>query len=393
MNNTELLLFIIEELKRQNNSIENLKDEELFFEILPGHDYKKMSSSWNNWLNKRVNGIKSKEAKSSIQKRYHFDSDVWKQGNIAQKDAIKKGIKKFFNQKDIDLSDIISEDEKMTPAQKDLLSKSLNLSIFYVDKEFEEDHVFLKYSSENQSFLIELFKQEYKKANYEFINRKVYPSLMSYNQNSHKIKILYAHTLGSLQVPKYEEAAKLLNGLKVEDDEVLIDIKTSAISNIKRDVLKKGVCSVETIQPIIDHYEEVFEKDESYHYYPAVNLAYLLIAVDEENDNTDKITEVYNKTKKSIETERDTEGYYAKISDIELKILSGHNNIQQELEMLLEEEAPSRDKVSRTTRQIQLFNNLNRHNESVRKGLNGAIKVLEDYKSSQNIHANTPNKP
>jgi len=208
-----------------------------------------------------------------------------------------------------------------------------------------------------------------------------------------------AHTLGSLTEPKHLEAAKLLDVIPPENDAHIIDMKTAAISNVRRFELHRPDLSrgnlAEVLDILIRYYHDTFTTNEIHHYYPGINLAYVLyhhntIFPEEEHSCPLSIQEIYQLSKKSIGKELnhpDKESqYYAKISELEFMLLLNRDNVESKLYLLLETQ-PSYVTVERTIRQMKLFVGLNFQfakdtNNSMMEKVEQSIKLLEGYLST-----------
>jgi hypothetical protein len=195
------------------------------------------------------------------------------------------------------------------------------------------------------------------------------------------------------------EAAKLLDVIPIENDAYIIDIKPATISNIRRYELHKPDLSKEKLDDIltilIHYYHDTFTTNKTHHYYPGINLAYVLCQYEtffpkKEHSCPLSIQEVYHLAKPSIKKELYSEEkeayYYAKISELEFKLLLGHSNIEPELYVLLEKIRPPYATVERTIRQMELFIEIREkfstlNNKSIQK-VKQFTEILREYLKS-----------
>jgi hypothetical protein len=400
MTHTKILGFIRDELQREG--IRWQSEEELFHMLVPDEAWHKYKTSWDNWKHLRVRSLnRSPNITAAISKTLHFDISVWSMASAEnQKELIRKGIQKFVAPgKDIDLSSLIPKAHSITREQAVLIQKVIDV---HRKDELDLLEDYLDYFQpvfETQAFLLELIPILYDQGHYDFLHTYAFPALLTYNKEDIQIKILMAHTLGSLTHPKHLEAAKLLDVIPIENDAYIIDIKTATISNIRRYELHKPDLSKEKLDDIltilIHYYHDTFTTNKTHHYYPGINLAYVLCQYEtffpkKEHSCPLSIQEVYHLAKPSIKkklySEEKEAYYYAKISELEFKLLLGHSNIEPELYVLLEKIRPPYATVERTIRQMELFIEIREkfstlNNKSIQK-VKQFTEILREYLKS-----------
>ncbi len=147
----------------------------------------------------------------------------------------------------------------------------------------------------------------------------------------------------------------------------MLELQTGVISNIRRYTLEKEDLTREefdTALPIlIRYYTDVFEI-QKHHYYPGVNLTYLLTLSQLTSPgspiiDSHDLQSIYNDAQSSIRKNSnhssDKTAYYAKMSKIEFRLLLGKNDTDALLGNLLELDAPSVTYVERTLRMMKFF--------------------------------------
>lgn len=369
MTDTGVLGFI--RIQLEEEGITWKSEQELFEMLIPDEDWNQYKTSWDNWKHLRVSNLRrSPNIRVAISQTLKFSMDVWdKHIDSEQKRVLRESIHKFSHPgKNIDLSSLIPATHPITEAQELLIKKVIDVHRKDEIDLLNEHLDHFQPSFETQAFLIKLIPVLYDQGHYDFLHTHAFPTLLAHNKTDMQVRILMAHTLGSLSEPKHLEAAKLLEVIPSNDDTNLIDIKTAAISNVRRLLLNKTDLSKEKLFDIlailIHYYHDVFTANDIHHYYPGINLAYVLykhhtIFPDQEHTCPLSLQDIYQKSEKSIENElknQDLEArYYAKISKLELMLLLNRDNIESELYLLLEETQPPYSTVERTIRQMELF--------------------------------------
>jgi len=397
MTDTQLLGFIRTQLAQEGVVWES--EQELFKILVPGEDWNKYKTNWDNWKHLRTANLnRSHNIRIAISKTLKFSIDLWtKPTDFEQKRVLRECIEKFVTPgKNIDLSSLIPATHPITEDQETLIQKVIDVHRKDEIDLLNEHLDHFQPSFETQSFLLKLIPVLYDQGHYDFLHIHVFPALLTHHQADTQIKILWAHTLGSLSKPRHLEAAKLLDVIPLEEDTHIIDMKTAAISNVRRYELHKTGLSKEKLAEILDilihFYYDTFTINGLHHYYPGINLAYVLYQHDAffpEKEHTCplSIQEIHQHAKPSIKNElknQDKEAhYYAKISELEFKLLLNHGNIEAELYLLLEKTQPSYATVERTVRQMELFVELDNRfstiaNKSI-QNLEQSIEILKGY--------------
>jgi hypothetical protein len=397
MTDTQLLGFIRTQLSEEGVTWES--EKELFDMLVPDEDWAKYKTNWDNWKHQRVSNLnRSPNIRTAISQTLKFSPDIWnKHTDIEQKRILRECIKKFVTPgKNIDLSSLIPKAHPITENQENLIQKVIDVHRKDEINLLNEHLDYFNPIFETQSFLLKLIPVLYDQGHYDFLHTHTFPALLTHHQADTQIKILMAHTLGSLTEPKHLEAAKLLDVIPAEKDAHIIDMKTAAISNVRRFELHKPDLSKEKLAEILDvliqYYHDTFTTNEIHHYYPGINLAYVLcqhntIFPEREHNCPLSIQEIYQHSKTSIEKElknQDKESqYYAKISELEFKLLLNHSNIEPELYVLLEEIQSPYATVERTIRQMELFialhTKLSTKNDKLIQNFEQFVNILKDY--------------
>ena len=366
MTNTGLLHFIREELMAQEISWKS--ERELFEMLVPHEDWKKYKTNWSNWKRNedgrfRVDYLRrTPNILLAIQTRLSFDSSVWEANNATQREAVRRGVTLAFKTKrdPIDIGAFIpkySLDEK----QKVLLEHWKNASIFQIEEELEQYKSYFQRTLVNQPFLLELLNLLYLKGAYQLLVDKVFPKLLSTKRSHTKVKLLEANVLSSLPSPKYLQTVELLNSIEGKDSVEMIDLKTAAVSNLRRHHMTHGNLDKEEfrvgVSTIMQTYYDLYTYDEVYHYYPALHFLYALVlseALKLESLSVDK-QQFYKSLQASIEKDKKSKErdsyYYATMSYFELRLLLG-KDVVRELGAFLELYEPSLTLLHRTKRQM-----------------------------------------
>jgi len=397
MTDTQLLGFIRTQLAEEG--VRWKSEQELFEMLIPDEKWEEYKTNWDNWKHLRVSNLnRSPNIRTAISETLKFSIDIWtKPTDNVQKSILRECIEKFVTPgKNIDLSSLIPATHPITEDQETLIQKVIDVHRKDEIDLLNEHLDYFQPSFETQSFLLKLIPVLYDQGHYDFLHIHVFPALLTHHQADTQIKILMAHTLGSLTEPKHLEAAKLLDIIPSENDTHIIDMKTAAISNVRRQLLTDQNLTKEQLAEILDilirYYHATFTTNEIHHYYPGINLTYVLYQHDtffpgREHSCPLSIQEIYQLSKPSIGKElqnQDKEAhYYAKISELEFKLLLHHNNIEPELYLLLEETQPPYATVERTIRQMELFVELisrfTKENNTVIKEIEKIINILEGY--------------
>lgn len=243
----------------------------------------------------------------------------------------------------------------------------------------------------SDSFLMELLKIFYERGYYQEANVYLLDKIASAKIKADlEYNLLVAHIYGS--VGKYHDAIKILRDLDTKDQTELADIMTSLVSNLLRGYLhdtlqydsrlgreseaavseEVGICTSkikkEDLHYFVDYYRRLFE--ESKHYYPGINYAYMYSLVHllyEKSlpiEITEYIKEIYHGCQTSIRKDsrrKDSYAkYYAAISEIEFCALMDEGERVDELYAGVLDVA-SDDMLYRSYRQVRLYLDLLEH--------------------------------
>ena len=397
MTDTQLLNYIRKEMQRQGVAWK--KEQELFEMLVPSEDWKSYRTSWSNWKKMNVHFLtKSPNIRVAISKTLFFDPNIWDSSSAIQKEAIEKGVTRAF----VNISTPLPNLEKIIPTfsmndkQKKLLSIFPSLSLPQIEETLLTHSDFISRSLPNQNFLLELLEILYARGAYDILIEHLFPNLLSYNRGKLHIKIMEAHTLGSLDKPRYMESVKLLDSIETSEEYQIIDLKTSMLSNLRREHIKDMTLGydvlVEGMRRMGKMYYELFCYAERYHYYPAINLLYIEVLrtiLPNEKSLIDR-DELYNRAKASIAKDKKSKSsttlYYASITEFEFLLLLGDENIVQKMTLLLESLMPLPSLVERTKRQMIEFISMTERVKAPLPKLigrfNKVIELLEDYEIS-----------
>ncbi len=405
MLHTELINYIISELREQGAVWSSKKD--LFRLLAPKLEFSKYRSSWFDWLNPKKDdrNITKNEIKLAIEETLGLSSLIWSEPEYKQEQIVHKKVKEFINKKDtsssssskkIDISSLLLSEAPISKLQKEIISKIQNATEQDIKKILKEESKEFSFDAKNQNFLLEVLPILYNKGCYESLYIGVFPHLFPKYRERTDIKIKEANTLANLKNPNYRRVVELLNSIPRNSEDEEIDITTAIISNIRRDKLSniKKIKQDEVeffLLFIIEHYEKVYRHKKPYHYYPAINLAYMVRLLQIISPNSSEIEkynleEIYSSVKSSIKRERKIKGdlsYYATISELEFLLLLDYPNVKSKIEYILERLQPKVFLVERTLKQMRWFVNIakefsSKEIESLVK-FKRVIELFEDY--------------
>lgn len=366
MTHKELFQFIKNKL--EENGFKNKNDKDYFEKLLPDEDYARNRTNLSNWVGGKPGRISNNKIKIAIAKRLDFDISIWDADTRAQKEIVLEAIKRFTNPTPkINLDELLPKNTPLSDEQAELLIKIKKGNCDEATMLLQKHDIFLKKSPENQIFLLKLLSLLFEKGMYETLVDKVFPQLLPHNAMQNHIKIFKAHTLGSLDEPDYLGAASLLQTIESNTDEEILELQTGLISNIRRHKLEKDDLTkeelVKTLKVFMRYYTDVFNV-QKHHYYPGVNLVYMLklselISPNDPIIQDGELEGIYKDAQASIS--RDSSGrsdelrYYAKISEIEFHLLLGLRNADLLLSNLLDLDKPSKTYIERTIRMMRFF--------------------------------------
>lgn len=362
-----LLRFIKEEMLRQKISFKN---NEAFFRLfLDNEPWESYRSNMSNWLSPNTkDGVIHKYLFiTAINEKLTLNSSLWGASDEKQKVEVIKGVSTF--KKDLEAQLLLFpwvDEVDMSQEEEEFIDLASTATL----KEIEEKKVHInesfKKTSKNQKFLIALFECMYKKGEYMFVYRHIFPYLLDSYDNA--IKSKKAHIYASLPKPMYREAFDILNSIKGESKTETIDLQTSAISNIRRERLSSSLLTKESLKGLLKTfilcYRKIYVPKQAYSYYTGINLAYIIslagtLFPDESLAEGYSVQHIYMDVQQSILKDKaskdSSENYYASMSALEFGLLMHKKNLSYELENILETLAPSTYLVDQTRRQMGTF--------------------------------------
>ncbi len=402
----EALEFIQSELKRldilPNVDIGKLVDD------IPCKDNKEKNyrSHFSNWK-KNDTSIHDKNIKNRVEKNFDFQNKLWSRGDTFIKQTLEKGIERFIKQHtqknivnifvkirdEFDLIDDITEDGL----------NDLQL-IPHMDRQEIKHYIKTNYplsKNRSQEFILKLIFILYSKGYYELLLYDVLEYLDEDIKDSMEVKKIKAHVFGSSIIEEYKKAFDLLHSIylnnKDKNNDEIIDMQTEAISNMRRyqlnDAKTDNNQKKKIIIKLVSHYEEIFNHNDTYHYYPGINLAYTIVVslnlFGEKIKHNYSIETLYTKAKNSIKVDKhninETARYYAHITEIEFMLLRNIGNSIAELEQFLDAQKQmiSPIELERTQRQMQFFVDtvvdFGVQKNAIISNMQKAIEIIDDF--------------
>jgi len=367
MTHKELLLVIQEELEHNGFTWKNRKD---FFEkLLPDEDYDRYRSNLSNWFNALPGKITNRKFLIALQERIGFDGSVWEADDRTQREIIRKAVKKFMTPTPkVDLSALLPKNTPITNKQVNLLLEIKKATPQKALHLLDANTTFLQATPQNQNFLLNLLTILFEKGLYDTLEDRIFPLLLPHNAQDNHIKIFRAHTLGSLTHPEYLRTASLLMSIETDAPDQLLELKTGVISNVRRYHLEKENLTkkelLDALPVLIRYYTDVFEHVTKHHYYPGVNLCYMLklsmlVSPDTLHIDPDDLTQIYEYAQPSITIGQNNPSeetrYYARISDTEFRLLLERNHLKEHLTSWLNNHHSSPTYVTRSLRMMHFF--------------------------------------
>jgi hypothetical protein len=366
----KLLKYTKNELEKYNIPHDELSLQD-WINNIPIYDVEKIDyrSKFNHWQKHKGN-ITDKDIKVRLQINFNFPPSLWT--SILRDEAeiiLSQKVQEYIKRKTEDEIDILSELRDYFSDSK-VLSESQNDEINQIRGMSEReimDYISPKYPL-SQAFLLKLIPVLYKKGYYELLISDgidmLEPHLLSDN-----IKRLYAHALGSTKIGNYMKAYNVLDTLSSDGDTEIIDMRTEAISNMRREQLINKCESLEEakkiIKILIKAYESVFNHTSVKYYYTGINLAYMIklasILFPNEKLSAFTIPSIANLVKDSIRSDKESiefeTKYYAHITELEFLLLHDQRIVRNEFDKYLYNNRSSIDtqELFRTQRQMQLF--------------------------------------
>ncbi|MBN2768399.1 MAG: hypothetical protein JXQ68_04805 [Campylobacterales bacterium] len=387
MKHTEVISYLINTLKEANLITYN-KDLLSFIGIPINSIYIKRLSGYIN----RCGEIRDRYFLNAIEKRFDLQRDIWQIGESTQKQRIKEAIQKELllrqlpGEEALDISNIIHSSTPITQEQINYLD-----TFFILNREKGErkmiNHFFqiglLDKKVENQEFLLKLLKLSYKKGLYDIIISFILPNLYRKYRLFTKVQKIEANSLGSLG--KYEEAKQILHILIDKDFIESINLRTSALSNHKRELLQERPIDRDKLYTLIMGYQKLHSARGIYSYYAGINLLYvaklaqMLFPLDNRFTQIDLKT-IYEHSKHSLKKDKTHHKYYKTMNKYEFKLLLEAEGVCEKIESFLDNERPHHALVERSLRQMQLFYDALPHTHNVfMKSFEKSIEILREY--------------
>ena len=395
MTNTQLIQYIRTELKEQGFIWK--REKELFEILIPNEEWNNYKTSWSNWkkTDKYRYLTKSPNILMAIEKTLNFDSSIWSESDSVQQESIQKAIQEFLDEDEphIDISTLIPDEPLVTKKQENILKKIEEVAKINIEEIVTQNSELFVLDIKNQKFLLELIPLLYSRGCYSLLHEKAFPSLLIHHQDKIEIKIKRANTLANLSSPDYIGAMQILN--TINNDTYRTDIQTTIISNFRRNSFNNITLSQDDLKRVlkssIEYYHRVYRNQKPYHYYPAINLAYMvrLFEIIFQNDKNIKeydLEKIYKEVSLSISSDKKEEGdnhYYASITELEFHLILNASGIDRKIETLLGNEKPEVFLVERTLKQMKWFIDIvekfSVNKLPLLKGFRDVIKLLEDY--------------
>ncbi len=367
MTHKELLSFIQDELEK--NGFRWKTRKEFFEKLLPDEDYEYYRSNLSNWFGGKPGRINNQHFLRSLQLRIGFDGSVWSADDRTQREVIRQAVRRFMSPTPkVDLSELLPHNTPISDSQASLLLQIKKASPDEALRLLKQHLDFLRPEPSNQNFLLQSLVLLYDKGLYDTLNDRIFPALLPHNADNSHIKIFHAHTLGSLRSPDYLRAASLLMSIETDSPDELLELKTGVISNVRRYNLEKPDLTrtelLEVLPVLIRYYTDVFEHIKKHHYYPGVNLCYMLrlsqlVSPDSPYIDHQDLEHIFKDAQASLTSgsqhSSDETRYYARISDTEFRLLLERNHLKEHLISWLNNHHPSPTYVTRSLRMMHFF--------------------------------------
>lgn len=347
---------------------------------------KNYSTQFSNWK-KPGNPIEDDGLKSLLTNNFGLDDDIWTTTNnenfnriktIIQKN-VKNSLKDAFTKSNPDgvypytknLFDEINSKHKLqyitTDAEELQLKKLRTMNHKDTMKFLHSNYN----NSLSQALTLKMIPIFFDKGFYELVLDDGIEALDLVLRNDTTIKKIRAHALGSAEVAKYDEAYEILSSINSNNDKEIIDLQTSAISNMRRFQLTDKNIKKEKLKQllktIICYYQVAFNYNETYHYYPGVNLTYMMYIENSIFNTNYDIKKISEQSANSIKIDQDSpdlaKRYYANISHLELLLLNNSYGFIEDLDEYIFELDLTTDTdkclyipmLERTVRQLKLL--------------------------------------
>jgi len=388
MKPTELLKYLIERLK-ENGIIAYNKE---FLDYIGIEADSKHIKRLSDYL-RRSGSIRDMTFLKKIEKKFELHTNIWKVCESSQiqrtQEAIERALilQKLPNKDALNISTIIQSEYCISEVQKKLLAHFQGLlTQESIEKTIDDFLVqgILDKKIENQEFLVALLHIAYNKGLYSIIIEFILPSLYVNYRKRTEVQKIEAHSLGSLE--GYEEAKHILHLLIHHNTIENINLRTSALSNHKRELLSsKKPIKKDELYLLIQGYQELHAINGIYSYYTGINLLYMVVLGKISFPKDERFTfidtkKIYNQSKHSLKNDKTHNDYYANMSDLEFRLLLGHQGVLERIESFLANGEPHISLVERSLRQMEIFaSNTTKRNDPVVSLFQKAIGILSGY--------------
>lgn len=391
MNATKVLSFLIDSLK-EAGIIRYNKDFLYYIKISKEIVSPKQLSGFIQ----RDGDIQNRLFLKEIETYFNFPKSIWTSNEERQKNLIKKAIKHELdlqslpNEDAIDVSSLIPTELPCSEEQLGLLKDFSTVSTKTQSEEMIDRFLslgLLDKKLENQEFLVRLLKLVYDKGLYVIIVEFIVPSLYKRYYDKIEVQKYLAHTYGSLK--QYSEAKHILGILIHHNTIENINLRTSALSNHKREIFATPSKPIETekLYALIQGYQELHAIKGIYSYYTGINLLYMVVLgqilfPDDTRFAAIDTQAIYDKSKPSLKEDKTHHDYYVAMSGFEFQLLLSREGVLEKIESFLANDEPHVSLVERSARQMRLFLEATKESESssilIAKFKN-AIEILEGY--------------
>lgn len=364
MRNTKVLEHLIKELK--NKGLIRYDKDFLHYVGIPNET---VTAKQLSGFIKREGDIHNKLFLKEIESFFDLPETIWTSNEKRQISLIGTAINhKLYLQSlpkedALDISSIIPVELPCTENQiklLDIFSKTTKAKELETMVDEFLSKGLLDKTVENQYFLVKLLELAYKKGLYAIILEFIAPNLYKKQYDNVEIQKYLAHSYGSLK--KYDEAQQILSILIDHSTIENINLRTSALSNHKREIFENANKPIEAdiLYVLIQGYQELHAINGIYSYYTGINLLYMVVLgqilfpADSRYDSIDT-QEIYELSKPSLKEDNTHNDYYVKMSGFEFQLLLDREGILEKIESFLDDDRPHVSLVERTLRQMKLF--------------------------------------
>jgi hypothetical protein len=388
MKPTQLLKYLIDKMK-ENGIIDYNKD---FLDYLGVETNLKHTKKLSDYL-RRSGSIRDMSFLKAIENKFGLHPSIWKVCESSQVQRVNESIQKALvlqklpNKDALDISDIIQSEHVISECQQQKLAhfKTLN-----TQESFEHTidtflvQGLLEKKIENQEFLIALLYIAYDKGLYAIIITFILPQLYANHRQRTQVQKVEAHAKGSLD--EYTEAKCILHSLMHENIIENINLRTSALSNHKRELFSSiAPIKKESLYLLIQGYQELHAIEGIYSYYTGINLLYMVVLgqilfLNDDKFNSIDTNKIYKLSKPSLTKDKTHNDYYVRMSELEFHLLLGREGILQKIESFLGNQKPHPSLVERTLRQMKIFSKqIENSQHTLVPMFKKTVALLKDY--------------